>query len=311
MVLWRLRLSMLATVAAIIALSTLAFAALLQYLNIFSLPVLVGIVFIFNLLQWLFAPYMIEAIYRVREVGPHEMPRLTRIFEDLVRRSGISRPRLMIADVPLPNAFAYGSPLTGSRVALTTGLLERLEEEEVEAVIGHELGHLKHRDVQIMMFLSVLPAIFYFIAQSLFLSSLWNGRGRNAGVLALLGILAFIIYFVLNLLVLGVSRLREYYADQHAVRTVNDGARKLAEGLAKIVRASGLLKLRGDTTSHSFKALFISDPDATTEAYGYTDRELVQAVASRPITLGDRLLELFSTHPNVTKRVRALLRQAR
>jgi heat shock protein HtpX len=301
---------MLATVTVIIALSTLAFAALLQYLNIFTLPALLGILFTFHFLQWLFAPYMIEAIYRVREVGPQDMPRLTRIFEDLVRKSGISRPKLMIADVPLPNAFAYGSPLTGSRVALTTGLLQRLEEEEVEAVIGHELGHLKHRDVQIMMFLSVLPAVFYYIAQSLFLSSLWNGRSRNTGSLALLGILAFIIYFVLNLLVLGVSRLREYYADQHAIRTVGDGARKLAEGLAKIVQASGLLRQRGDTTSHSFKALFISDPDATTQAYASSDRELVQAVASRPLTFGDRLLELFSTHPNVTKRIRALLKQA-
>jgi heat shock protein HtpX len=82
----------------------------------------------------------------------------------------------MIADIPIPNAFAYSSPIAGSRVAVTKGLLKSLDEEEIEAVVGHELGHLKHRDVQVMMFVSILPAVFYFIGYSMLLSSLFGRR---------------------------------------------------------------------------------------------------------------------------------------
>ncbi len=83
----------------------------------------------------------------------------------------------MLSQIPLPNAFAYGSPLTGSRVAVTQGLLTHLDEGEVEAVLGHELGHLKHRDVQVMMVVSFLPALFYYIGYSMMLSGMFGGGG--------------------------------------------------------------------------------------------------------------------------------------
>ncbi len=73
----------------------------------------------------------------------------------------------MLAQVPVPNAFAYGSPLTGSRVAVTPGLLTALNTDEVEAVLGHELGHLSHKDVQVMMAVSALPSVFMYLATHL------------------------------------------------------------------------------------------------------------------------------------------------
>jgi heat shock protein HtpX len=226
-------------------------------------------------------------------------------------------PKVMKANIPLPNAFAYGSPIAGSRVAVTNGLLETLEPEEVEAVIGHELGHLKHRDVQVMMFVSILPAIFYFIGYSMLLSSMFRSRDeRGGGGAALIGIASIFVYWVLTMFTLYLSRLREYYADRHSASIVEDGPRKLSEGLAKIVHStSRVKKIRRDTNSfNSFKALFISDPDHAeldSAAIGQmgvrsADQKLVEEVLRRKVTTFDRIMELFSTHPNIVKRLKAL-----
>ena len=167
----RLRLSMLGTLLGIITISTLVFAVILSWIGTFSIISLMFITILFNLGQWLFAPYLIDAMYHVKEVSRKQYPQLYRFVESISRKAGLKPPRVMLAAIPIPNAFAYGSPIAGSRVAVTQGLLNNLEEEEVEAVLGHELGHLKHRDVQIMMFASILPAIFYYIGFSFMLSS--------------------------------------------------------------------------------------------------------------------------------------------
>ncbi|GBC74986.1 Protease HtpX [archaeon HR06] len=307
----KLKLTMLGTLALIIGVSTLFFTFLLSLMGVGNLFAIMSLVILFNLVQWLIAPYIINAMYHVQEIKESEMPWLYSITRRICEKARMEMPKLMLAKIPIPNAFAYGSPLTGRMVAVTEGLIKELEEEEVEAVIGHELGHLKHRDVQIMMFASVLPAIFYYIGYSLMLSSWFNNR-REAGQLFIIGAIAMAIYWILSLLVLALSRLREYYADSFSVRYVTDGARKLSEALAKIVLSSGKLVARGyDTKSVSaFKALFISDPDRVHDINviykASSDRALVEKVLSRPVTLTDRILELFSTHPNIVKRLRAL-----
>ncbi|MGC9104385.1 MAG: zinc metalloprotease HtpX [Candidatus Methanodesulfokora sp.] len=308
MSIWRLRLAVLGTLALLIGISTLIFAVVLTLINSLSIYLLVILVAGFNLLQWLIAPYIIDAMYGTRPIEESENPRLHAIVRTLAERSGIKKPKLMLADVPIPNAFAYGSPLTGSRVAVTRGLLSSLEDEEIEAVLGHELGHLKHKDVQIMMVASLLPAIFYYIGYSL----LWSGysRDRESASPALIGMILIFFYWILNLIVLGLSRLREYYADYHSVSIVPDGRRKLAEALAKIVHYTSAHPMR---QALGFKALLISDPDRAARDYaelshiGYTDSELVQKILSRRVTMTDRIVELFSTHPNIVKRIKAIL----
>ena len=153
---------MAATLAIIIGLSTLVFTIVLSLAGVFDLVTLGILVVVFNIVQWLIAPYLIGALYKVRALPESENPTLHQAVSDLSRKSGISTPKLMIAQIPLPNAFAYGSPLSGSRVAVTQGLLTNLNPGEVEAVLGHELGHLKHKDVQLMMALSFLPALFLY-----------------------------------------------------------------------------------------------------------------------------------------------------
>lgn len=320
--LWKLRLSMYGTLTVIIMLSTLFFTIVLTLVGALNILLLAMLVVVFNILQWLFAPKIIDSIYRTREVSPKDNPKLYNTVKRLSEKIGLKMPKVMIAQIPIPNAFAYGSPLTGSRVAITSELLKVLEDEEVEAVIGHELGHLKHRDVQIMMFVSVLPAIFYFIGYSLMLSGWFGGyRSRNnAGYLAILGIICLVVYWILSLFVLGLSRYREYYADRRSATTVDDGARKLSEALAKIVHNTSKVKSFQAKESlgavGAFKSLFISDPDrAEMDEVSIlnlpmfrrlTDQQLVNEILSRKITFTDRIMELFSSHPNIVKRLKAL-----
>jgi heat shock protein HtpX len=307
---------LIGTVALIIGLSTLFFTVIMALAGV-NLMLLPFLVVIFNIVQWLIAPYLIDAMYRVKEVKASEDPALHEIVDRLSKKSRIKKPKLMKAKMPIPNAFAYGSPLTGSRVAVTTGLLETLETEEVEAVIGHELGHLKHRDVQVMMFVSILPAIFYFIGYSMLLSSMFSRRdSRDSGGAAIIGIASIFIYWILTLFTLYLSRIREYFADRHSASIVEDGPRKLSEGLAKIVNSTNRVKRRRRDASgfNSFKALFISDPDRaeldsaslTQFGRGMGDRKLVEEVLRRKVTSFDRIMEVFSTHPNIVKRLKAL-----
>ncbi|MDP6458726.1 MAG: zinc metalloprotease HtpX [Candidatus Bathyarchaeota archaeon] len=312
----KLRLSMLGTLALIIGVSTIGMATLLAYsggLNVYSLATMV---ILFNAAQWLLAPYLVNALYRVRKLDPIENPWLHSTFEDLSTRSGIKTPKLMISKMRIPNAFAYGSPLTGNHVAITEGLLTSLEGEEVEAVLAHELGHIKHRDVQVTMLISVLPSLFYIISRSTMFARYGKRDQRNGGGLALVGGLSMLLYLGLMLFNLRFSRLREYYADQHAAGIVSDGARKLTEGLAKITTSTARHRIFTPRTrgSSSFKTLFISDPDRAVNdvaelnsaSIGRSDEELVANIASRKITGIARFAELFSTHPNIVKRIRAL-----
>jgi heat shock protein HtpX len=311
--LWKLRLSMAGTLAIIFGLTTLVFAVVLTLFSTFDLLTVAVLVVGLNVVQWLIAPYLVGAIYRVRELKENEKPQLHQMVDNLSKKSGISRPKLMLAQIPLPNAFAYGSPLSGNRVAVTQGLLDTLDEGEVEAVLGHELGHLKHRDVQVMMVVSFLPALLYYIGYSLMWSGMVQGNRRNeGGGGALLGIGFMVFSQVLTLFTLNISRLREYYADRHSVSVVDNGAGKLSTGLAKIVNASGKIKKpQGDKqTSSAFKSLFITDPErASADAAAVSalkSQNLVQEILSRKITTADRLIEALSTHPNIVKRLRAL-----
>jgi heat shock protein HtpX len=293
-----------------------------MWIGVFDLLTLGIFVVGFNIIQWLIAPYLIDAMYRVKEVSKAENPQLHATVEKLSEKSGIRKPRVMVANIPIPNAFAYGSPIAGTRVAVTSELLKTLDGDQVEAVLGHELGHLKHRDVQVMMFVSILPALFYYIGFSMMMSSMYGSRSsRDSGSAAVvIGITSMAIYWVLTMFTLYLSRLREYFADRHSASIVEEGPRKLSESLAKIQASASRMKRMPKQAGgvSSFKALFITDVDkaasdtlAIAQAQGVsTDRGLVEEVLRRQVTTADKLLELFSTHPNIVKRLKALQEQA-
>lgn len=309
---------MVATLALIFGLSTLVFGLILTLAGTFDLITIGILVVSFNIVQWLIAPYLVGAIYRVREMKQDENLKLHQMVIDLSQKSGISSPKLMLAQIPLPNAFAYGSPLSGSRVAVTQGLISNLNEGEVEAVLGHELGHLKHRDVQVMMVVSFLPALCYYIGYSLMLSGMFGGNQRrsDSGNGALIGIAFMAFSWILNLFTLHVSRLREYYADRHSVSVVDEGVDKLSTGLVKIVHTNAKTRKSQPQQTQTknfngFKSLFIANPEtAQVESAQLhmveNNQKLVDDFLSKKITFADNFIEALSTHPNIVKRLRAL-----
>ncbi len=314
--LWKLRLSMVATLALIFGLSTGVFALILTLLGTFDITLMITLVVAFNIIQWLIAPYLVGAIYRVREMKPEENPQLHTTIDSLSKKSNIKPPKLMLAQIPLPNAFAYGSPLTGNRIAVTEGLIKNLNQSEVEAVLGHEIGHLRHKDVQVMLAVSFLPAIFYYLGWSLMWSGMGNDRKGDSGNAAAFGIILMVFSQILTLFTLHVSRLREYYADRHSATIVENGADNLSTGLAKIIHLSARTpkpKQQQTPTASAFKALFIADPErakedsATLHDMQFGDsRKLVEEQLNKKVTFADKLLEALSTHPNITKRLQAL-----
>jgi len=306
---------MAGTLALIFGLSTLFFTVILTLTGSFDFLTLGILVGAFNVVQWLVSPYIIDALYHVRPMAATEEPKLHEMVDDLSRKSKISKPRLMLAQIPIPNAFAYGSPIAGTRIAVTSGLMKTLDQGEVEAVVGHELGHLRHRDVQIMMFVSLLPAVAYFIGYSLMLSSMFQGNQKNQGGGAAIGVVFMAFSWIMNLFILNLSRLREYYADRHSASIVDGGSQKLSTGLAKIVQTTkNMGRMRQQTKNlNGFKALFITDPDrANVDSAGLStmsvadSQKLVQEILSKKLTTGDRILEILSTHPNIIKRLKAL-----
>ena len=295
--------------------STLMLAVALTLTGLFDIATLGVLVVVFNIIQWLVSPYLIGALYRTREISPNENPKLHEAVEKISQKSGMKPPKLMLAQIPIPNAFAYGSPLGGSRIAVTSGILKTLNDGEIEAVIGHELGHLKHRDVQVMMFVSLLPALFYYVGYSLTLSSIYGRRREEGSSTALIGIIFIAFWWVLNLFTLYLSRLREFYADKHSVTTIEGGSQKLSTGLAKIAQASkNMSKAKNQAkTLNAFKALMIADPDrAQADAAAVSminvsgDQKLVQEILSKRLTTADKIAEILSTHPNIIKRLKAL-----
>lgn len=318
---WKLWIAMILTFLVIVGVTALFFIPILALVGGLTPLALAILVTLWVFIEWLIGPYIIEWSYKVKPAD-ESYKWLHDIVERVARNSKLRRvPKLMIADIPVPNAFAYGSWLTGPRIAVTKGILRVLKPDELEAVIGHEVGHLRHHDVQVITILSVLPAIVYAISQALYysgwFSSISGGRrnGENAGfILVLIGIIGFIVYFILNLLLLAFSRQRETYADYNGARVVNNGAMKLAVALVKINNAASQIRERDPSTisaSAKFKALLIADPEASKPMEISGDEVMVYELARRDLTFSERFAELFSTHPHPVKRVRTLLQWSR
>ena len=301
----RLRLSMIAVMAAVIGLSTLVLTAVFLYLSPEgSLTYLIfgslGIIITIHVIQWLIGPYIIERAYKVKPIRGGSLGWIQHMIQNISSASGLrTPPRAMYADVDIPNAFAYGNIFTGYKVAVTRGLIENLPKEEVEAVIAHEIGHIKHKDVEIMMIVSILPALIFWLGRLLFIFGRFGTGERRgeAALIPLIGLGLMVFSFVFNLFILYLSRLREYYADTHAATSLPFGNKRLQRALARILIASGALKKyrsKDMATLSKFKAFLISDPEEGIAAYGFRNiDEVVEWIKSRrKITP----MEVFSTH---------------
>jgi heat shock protein HtpX len=267
-------------------------------------------------IQYMIGPKIVEWSMRVKYVKREEQPRLYQMVESLAMRAQIPMPRVCIAQISLPNAFAFGRSVRDGRVCVTEGILNLLNEQELKAVLGHELSHLKNKDVLTITLLSVIPMIMYRLAWQF----LFYGRRRDdrGGGTALIGLVAFLFYFITNLLVLYASRIREYFADRGSLLLGNQPS-SLASSLYKLVYGSARMNKDSLKEVEGLKAFFVNDPSQARndirelaqldlDKSGTIEPSELEQLRSRNIQLGfgDRLLEALSTHPNMLKRIKRL-----
>ncbi|MDD5778442.1 MAG: zinc metalloprotease HtpX [Candidatus Thermoplasmatota archaeon] len=276
----------------------------------YPLP-LAALAVVIVLVQYLTGPKIVELSMRVRYIRREEHPQLWDTVQRLADQARIPMPRVGISRVRVPNAFAFGRSKRDGRVCVTQGLLERLNRDEMEAVLAHEVSHLRHHDMVVITMLSVIPLICYFT----FWTFLW-GRGRR-GETVLIAMVAFALYLVTNLIVLYVSRIREYYAD-HGGAELTGQPHALASALYRITLDTTRLDDREIHKVAGTKAFLATDPSrarrevmdlrqADVNLDGHLDSVEVQQFAQRArVSRTDRILEVFSSHPNVVRRIKRL-----
>ncbi len=288
-----------------------------QFLHLagFSFYLILSLIIMF--IQYMLGPKIVEWTMRVKYIKRQDNPRLFQMVESLSNRANIPAPKIGIAQIEIPNAFAFGRSIRDGRVCVTQGILSLLSDDELRAVLGHELTHLKNRDVLTITILSVIPMIMYRIAWQF----LFYGRRRDnsrSGNTVLIGLAAFIFYFITNLLVLYASRIREYFADRGSVVLGNKPS-ALASSLYKLVYGSARMSPESLKESEGLKAFFVNDPSQARKEFrelsqldldknGTIDQRELELLQNENIRLGfgDKMLEILSTHPNMLKRIKRL-----
>jgi heat shock protein HtpX len=232
---------------------------------------------------------MVLAASRAREISHDEAPVLFNVVEEMAIAAGLSMPKVYIIDDSAPNAFATGRDPEHASVAVTSGLLEKLNRDELQGVIAHEMSHVGNFDIRYAMLVGILVGTTVLISD-FFLRGLWlsgGGRGRSegGGYVQLIMIVIAIVFAILaplfaRLLQLSISRQREYLADASAVRLTRN-PKGLADALQKISGDREVLEAANRATAH----LYIVNPVKGFEK---------------------RAKGLFSTHPPIEERIQIL-----
>jgi heat shock protein HtpX len=326
----RLRLSMTFSILAV----TVIFAAFLTFLVwLMQLPLSLSLTvtliatILFVLIQYLIGPAMVKWSTNLHYLKPGEQPWLETTVRNLAEKSGLPMPKLAIVPDQTPNAFVFGRTTAGATLAVHEGLLKQLNEEEIEGVIAHELGHIKHKDFIVMTVLSALPIIAYLIARLSFQASWFAGSSRsrkdeNAGLRVLLlvaGAVSFLVYFITLLCVMRLSRLREHYADAYSAY-VTENPSQLESALTKITYGLSL----SPEPPHGARTLYIGDPALAKQEFRgvlerkkeydldkdgvLNERELEYAMEQEASSRWTTVNTWFATHPATYQRI-LLLRE--
>ncbi len=247
-----------------------------------TIAVLIGAI-VYVLITYFSAAKMAVALNGAHQIEKRDNPRLYRVVENIAITNGMPMPKVYIMDDPAPNAFATGRDPNHAIVATTTGLLDIMDDSELEGVIAHELGHVKNYDIRVSMVAFALAAVVGILAD-IMLRMAWFGGGRSnrdsgGSYLFILSIVAAILApIVAALIQMAISRKREYLADATGVLTT-----RYPEGLA---RALEKIKIHGSATKRPNTAtahLFFANP-----------------LSKREFTA------LFSTHPPIEDRIKRL-----
>lgn len=296
-------------------------------LDISPAGILIGAVVLamfFMLIQFLISPFIVRATTRLRYLNAGENPWLETAVSKLAKEAGVKQPRIAIVPDPTPNAFVFGNSTNNMTLAVNQGLLSQLNEDEIQGVLAHELGHIRHKDSIVMTFMSAIPLIAYVIVRMAFGFGYYGGGSRkgekdNASFIILAGIVALAVYFISQLLVLRLSRLRESFADVFSAY-LTSSPRNLESALTRITYGLSL----SPEEAHGARALFIADPSLAKQEVqqilqnknqydldhnGVLDEhELELAMQQEAKSRWGSLNETFATHPPTYKRI-LLLRQ--
>lgn len=261
--------------------------------------------------QWLIGPKIIWMTTNMRLLEKNEYSWLRKAIEDLCKKHKVPMPRLALSRVGTPNAFVFGRRPSSATLAVTQGLLDSLTQEEVKAVVAHEIGHIKHKDMVVMTIVSAIPIITFFVARFMLFAPR-QGEQRQAGAAIAIGAAAFVIYFITNLLVLYLSRLREYYSDNFSGSATKP--HNLASALAKITYGLGMAPKQ--EKSGAAKYFYIADPAESTSEIArfsshYADMHISESEVREAIEWEKRnplmkFMEIFRTHPLTYKRIARL-----
>ncbi|MGA1981759.1 MAG: zinc metalloprotease HtpX [Acidobacteriaceae bacterium] len=237
-----------------------------------------------NFTAYFYSDKIALAMYKAQPVTREQLPRAYAVVERLAAKDGIPVPKIYVIPTESPNAFATGRNPQHASVAVTHGILGLLDDEELEGVLAHELGHVKNRDILTSSIAATLAGAITLIARMGYWASLFGGyggrggRGRNGGLGALL--MLIVAPFAAALIQLAISRSREYEADATGARTTGNPY-ALARALAKLEDYSKRVPLQASpSTAH----LFIIAP-----------------------LVGGGFGSLFSTHPPTKERIRRLI----
>ena len=274
--------------------------------------------FAFLGIQFLIGPAIVGRTMRIKWVSEKEAPELHRVVADLATRARLPKPKVGISQLAIPNAFAFGKSQRDGRVCVTQGIVNLLSKDELRAVLGHEMSHIKHRDMIVITLLSAIPLIMYWIALGTMFRGMLGGRGQG-GVIILIGLGAFVLYFITNLLVLYGSRIREYYADKGSVELGNE-PHHMATALYKLVYSNARFKGRPELKQmEGIKAFFVNDPtrawneirdlaQVDRDMSGTIDSYELMELRSKTVrtSSADKMMEILSTHPNMLTRINHL-----
>ncbi|MCE9585566.1 M48 family metalloprotease [Candidatus Nomurabacteria bacterium] len=245
---------------------------------------------VMNIASYWYSDKIALSLNRAKQIKKEQNPELWNIVENLAITAGLPMPKLYIIEDPAPNAFATGRDKNHAVVAVTTGILQILDKSEMEGVIAHELSHIGNRDILLSTVVVVLVGFISIIAD-MFLRSMFFGGGRNRdnennnGLMMLIGIVLSILAPIFATLIqLAISRKREFLADASGA-LLTRYPEGLANALQKISKYSRPMAHANTATAH----LFIANP------FGNKG------------SLGQKVSNLFSTHPPVEERIKALL----
>jgi heat shock protein HtpX len=273
------------TVLYIIFLSVLAYVGV----SAIAIAVIAGVMI---LAQWYFSDKIVLWSTGAKIVSREQFPELHDLVERIVARNNLSKPRIAVINTRMPNAFATGKTPKSSIVAVTTGLMDQLDNEELEGVIAHELAHIKNRDVLILTLASIFSMIAWYLMRFGMYGAMFGGgsgggygrRGNEGGAAMLLILLIAIITWIASFLIIrAISRYREYVADRDGA-LITGKPSKLASALLKISGTMKRIPTRDLREVEGMNAFFII-----------------------PALSGDALTNLFSTHPPVDQRVKKLM----